>query len=682
MLIKKIKLKNIRSYDEAEIEFPKGSTLLAGDIGSGKTSILLAIEFALFGLQPGQKGASLLRTNEKEGYICLELEIDGKQVIIERTLKRGKTVSQDYASITLNNEKKEMSVTELKNNILSILNYPSEFAKKTNLLYRFTVYTPQEEMRQIILESSDIRLDTLRHVFGIDKYKRIKENTELFRIKLRGEIRNKQGMISDLEEKKNQKNNKLILVDKLNLDLIESEKEFFAYKELRNQRELELNDVQRKIDEKRRFETEVEKAKALLSGKREMFGSLLREEEKINQQSEEARKIVFDDKELETIEKEKQELGKKEDILSRQYLDILSQINSLNLKNSDSEKLKSNIARLQLCPTCLQDVNAVYKANIINRLESEINNGKNQIKELEEKKLSIFSELDKLRKRNSEIDRRISELRVIKVRLESLKERIQRLKDIEKQKAELEKDFSLLNKHIESLKKTILELSIYDSIFQKSNLELKEAFRREKDAEIKTARIKKEIEMTRKDISELEKEIEKKVQIKEQLAYFAEIEDWLSSSFLELVSFTEKNVMLKLKEEFSKLFNEWFNILVPDIFSVRLDDSFSPVIEQRDYELDYSFLSGGERTAIALAYRLALNQTINSLLSKIKTKDIVILDEPTDGFSEQQLDKMRDVLSQLKVNQLILVSHESKIESFVENIIKFKKDAGVTRVEA
>jgi exonuclease SbcC len=106
------------------------------------------------------------------------------------------------------------------------------------------------------------------------------------------------------------------------------------------------------------------------------------------------------------------------------------------------------------------------------------------------------------------------------------------------------------------------------------------------------------------------------------------------------------------------------------------------VIEQQDYELDYSFLSGGERTAVALAYRLSLNQVINSLLSKIKTRNLVILDEPTDGFSAQQLDKMRDVLNQLNVEQLILVSHEQKIESFVDNIIRFVKEGGVTRIES
>lgn len=148
-----------------------------------------------------------------------------------------------------------------------------------------------------------------------------------------------------------------------------------------------------------------------------------------------------------------------------------------------------------------------------------------------------------------------------------------------------------------------------------------------------------------------------------------------------LISVIEKNVMTKLKREFSLLFSEWFSMLVSDSFNVRLDDDFTPVIEQQDYELDYSYLSGGERTAIALAYRLALNQVINSLLSKIKTKDIVILDEPTDGFSSQQLDKMRDVLAQLNVKQLIIVSHEQKMESFVDNVIRLKKLNGISARE-
>ncbi|MEK6881757.1 MAG: AAA family ATPase, partial [Nanoarchaeota archaeon] len=105
MLIKKIYLKNIRSYKEQEILFSEGSTLLSGDVGSGKTSVLLAIEFALFGLQPGQKGSSLLRSNEKEGRVEMEFEVNEKNFVIERNIKRGsKSITQDYCSISIDGE--------------------------------------------------------------------------------------------------------------------------------------------------------------------------------------------------------------------------------------------------------------------------------------------------------------------------------------------------------------------------------------------------------------------------------------------------------------------------------------------------------------------------------------------------------------------------------------------------
>jgi len=62
-------------------------------------------------------------------------------------------------------------------------------------------------------------------------------------------------------------------------------------------------------------------------------------------------------------------------------------------------------------------------------------------------------------------------------------------------------------------------------------------------------------------------------------------------------------------------------------------------------------------------------------------KDAKILDEPTEGFSEAQIDKIRDVLDQLNVTQLIIVSHENKIESFVDRVIQIKKEEGISRVE-
>jgi len=94
MLIKKIVLNNIRTYTNEEINFEESAILLSGDIGSGKSSILLAIEFALFGLARGKlSGESLLRKGTNEGSVELEFDINNKTYIIKRTLKKTKSHS-------------------------------------------------------------------------------------------------------------------------------------------------------------------------------------------------------------------------------------------------------------------------------------------------------------------------------------------------------------------------------------------------------------------------------------------------------------------------------------------------------------------------------------------------------------------------------------------------------------
>ena len=114
--------------------------------------------------------------------------------------------------------------------------------------------------------------------------------------------------------------------------------------------------------------------------------------------------------------------------------------------------------------------------------------------------------------------------------------------------------------------------------------------------------------------------------------------------------------------------------------SVKLDNEFTPRIIQDSYDTEYEFLSGGEKTAIALAYRLSLNQVINNLMSLIETKDVIILDEPTDGFSSEQLDRVRIVLDELNIKQVIIVSHEEKIESFVDSVLRFEKKGHVSKI--
>jgi len=681
MKLNKITLNNIRSYKQQEIEFSGGSTLLSGDIGSGKTSILLAIEFALFGLQPGQRGSSLLRNGEKQAKVVMEFEINGKEIIIERTLKKAKTISQDYCAITIENEKQELSVTELKNKVIELLEYPKELTKKQNILYKFTVYTPQEQMKQIILEDPETRLNTLRHVFGIDKYKRILENISILTIKLREEKRMKEGMISNLEQDKANLFEKEHELETKYYNLNSIEKELFLKTEQRKTIQEEMQEVSEKIEEKNKLQQEIEKSNLIISTKKDSILDNSKTIEHLNSQIKELQELEFDESKITELEKQINKFNEDKQALNETNLQITSQITSLDIKNKEDENIKDKLIYIEVCPTCLQDVDENYKTNVLNKLNNNISINTKKIQSLILKKNQITEKITKTNLEISSNEKQIQELKILKVKLQGIQEKQNQIQQIEKLDISLEKDIKFLTEQVEILKKSIFDLSKFDNIFEVKQKQLDDALKEEKNAEIKVAELKREIQVFSAQIEELKQRIKGTEEIKKKLEYITNLENWLSKKFMPVISYIEKNVMIKLKSEFSQLFAEWFGMLVSDSFNVQLGDDFTPIVEYQDYEIDYPYLSGGERTAIALAYRLSLNQVINSLLSKIKTRDLVILDEPTDGFSEQQLDRMRDVLQQLNVGQLIIVSHEQKIESFVENVIKFKKEAGVSRSE-
>ena len=79
-------------------------------------------------------------------------------------------------------------------------------------------------------------------------------------------------------------------------------------------------------------------------------------------------------------------------------------------------------------------------------------------------------------------------------------------------------------------------------------------------------------------------------------------------------------------EEFNEDFKKWFSILIDDPSKdTQIDSTFTPMIEQQGGTLLFSHLSGGEKTSIALAYRLALNKLV-SLVNEIPTKLVRILE--------------------------------------------------------
>ncbi|MFC1685921.1 hypothetical protein ACFLZZ_02760, partial [Nanoarchaeota archaeon] len=337
------------------------------------------------------------------------------------------------------------------------------------------------------------------------------------------------------------------------------------------------------------------------------------------------------------------------------------------------QRVVGSVTSLDNCPTCRQKVGEDHKHQIKSETEKEVSDIDKRLSENKKEKTKI----DEVKK---EIIQKINELRAkdrlllsIKSEIKNLEENKQNLKRFEDAGKQISEKITSLTKTQEELEKNIGSFLNLDINYAEMKKDLDELQEKQRSIEINKAKSERRMEDLESSIIKFEEEIEKKQKIKSSITQFKKTKNWLSSDFVKIIGEMEKAVMNKVHSEFSSLFSKWFCVLA-DGLNARINEEFTPVIEQQGYEINYNYLSGGERTAAALAYRLALNQVINGLMSNIKTKDLLILDEPTEGFSSEQLDKMRDVLRELKVEQLILVSHESKMESFVDKIIRFHKN--------
>lgn len=680
MRLKRLKLKNIRSYKEEEIIFPEGSILLSGDIGSGKSSILMAIEYALFGLQPGQRGSALLRNKNEVGEVLLELEIGNKEIIIERKLRRGaKNVSNEYAAISINGEKIECAITELKTKIISLLGYPQEFIKRNNILYTYTVYTPQEEMKQIILEDPETRLNILRHIFGVEKYKKTRENLLILINYLKEEVKTLQAEIKtialDKEDLSKTKEIKKSIKEKISAQEI-----YYKEQKLALQKAKEAySEIEQKIKEKLSLENEVEKAGIMLFSKKEQLESIKKEIEEV--------KTILKETDARFDETMYKKVLENISLLAEEIKIIYSKMASLNgdikaLDQIQSENLtnRERIFKIDICPTCLQDVPDSHKNNILNQAETAISASKKKRAEIEyELKKAEALYFEKSKEKELFEKERLS-LEIKKSNQEYIKKTEEKQKNLEKTKEHTLADILMIEKHTQTLKESILKFSQIEQTIKKRSTELEEALEKERNSEIILAKLKKEDEMLAQQISSLQERITEKEKIKVRQDYILSLMHWLSTSFSNLIDYIERNILLQVRKEFSLFCNRWFHMLASEEIDIQLDETFSPIIIQGGIEMDYAFLSGGERTAVALAYRLALHQTVNTFLSKIFTKDILILDEPTDGFSETQIDKMGDVFRELTFCQLIIVSHEPRIEGFVNNVLKVTKENNISKI--
>ncbi|MDO8656967.1 MAG: hypothetical protein Q7K45_07055, partial [Nanoarchaeota archaeon] len=356
-----------------------------------------------------------------------------------------------------------------------------------------------------------------------------------------------------------------------------------------------------------------------------------------------------------------------------------------------SLELQEKIKMLETCPTCLQNVSIEHKHSINETEKLKIVQAEHLLFEFKKKRAQIVQERDHLQEQLEQLRVKENLLPRLQTELQQLTEKKNQLHQKEEQNAILMRDIGVLQRELAQLQQeqavdkiniqlqqlqeiqelivqkqflttrilevseqivqaeqqTVVWISQSSALLQQVQMHpdptlllqsekklLLELAQLEKSFSVQQAQLQIQQQNALKQKLKLLDTLEKLTAHTQELSRRKEMYHWLEEHFLNLTYTLEKQVMLNIHALFNQLFQEWFSILITDEgMASRIDDSFYPIIEQNGYEVAFSMLSGGEKTSAALAYRLALNRVINDVIHQIKTKDLLILDEPTDGFS-------------------------------------------------
>ncbi len=683
---------------ESTIKFPDGITLLAGDIGAGKSTILLGIEFALFGISRSElTGTALLRHGAQEGIVRLQFSANNKEYTITRALKRTNTsIGQDSGSLLSEGTQEILTPSELRAKIFSILGYPAQFlSKQKNLLYRFTIYTPQEDMKSVLSLAAEERIETVRRLFGIDAYRAARENAHLVAKAIKDRESKLDGTISRIKIEQERIREQLakehVLAEQLavctkeKIQLSSQQQQLQTAHEHAESAKSTLAQERQAIAMRERERKMTEQELVQLAENIRRKNKMMQDAKQLAEQLRSTIKILQDeqDKEQKNFHENSHDNLHDENqlLLAQQQLEQARQDEGKILSIIDQTKQHIALAPGSFCPTCKQQISAEH------------------VQELRQILLAQEQAAQKKRERNTKT---ILDLRERIQLLQQIRDKTRQKNDLQERLIQQDKRIIEDEEQLKSLQdiatKRELHMKTLQQTAEQTNIEQRARIidQAALEAKYKVTIANNNLLETEKRIARIDQELAMLHQIKEHsvqlsselldqqkiLADDSTKREWILKQFTPFATTVERHLLYSIHHHFDSAFRNWFAKLLEDeSIGARIDHEFSPIITQAGFETETANLSGGERTSVSLAWRLALVHTIHALVPNLGTAGLIILDEPTDGFSAEQLERVRDVLHELAMEQIIIVSHEQQLEGFVDHILRVRKTASGSVVE-
>ncbi len=237
-MITSIELGDFLSHSDTKLEFENGVTVFVGDNGAGKSSIIDAITFALFGQHTRKSNKSLIKRGSNQGFTKIGFSINDKQYEAVRKIDNKGSLSAKFSEI-IGDDRIELAAGERKQFGESMTH---EIEKTIGLDFeklKIASIVQQGELNAIINAKPKEFNELLNAIIGIDKLDVASESMKIVNKEFRKKIREKIGY-DDTE------------IEKLSLDLERYQKEIEEAKPEKTKLETKQGKLQNEVDDLRK----------------------------------------------------------------------------------------------------------------------------------------------------------------------------------------------------------------------------------------------------------------------------------------------------------------------------------------------------------------------------------------------------------------------------------------------
>jgi len=739
ILIEVLRLKNWRSHASLELQFKPGLNVIVGRMGAGKSSILNAISFALFGTFPELSSKKLsigdvIRDGQHEASVELVFKLDARYSVLRVVDKRGTRRAE---------LRREGKLLETRSN--AITQFIEQRVGFDYNVFSKAVYVAQNELMRVLSLTPGERKKELDHIFGIDELEDVRANALFLKNSIRKRIESLERSVNLLQLEEVRK-----ALEEVRGKLEEVKAEVKRLEEERARLEQRAKEKKQQLDALERVRAErerLERKRSELEGERktlqeqlkylnvrrvdgkvyekvlEVLRQLKSEEKRLEQAVRaerdtlsalrvKAQQVIKNREELKVVEQRLKALGDVE-VRLQEAERALEQLKSKRAALlQEREQLAKTLPVLKRmgaqCPVCGQPLSDEHRRKVLAEFRDKVEDVKRGLAELRNAIEDKENDVRALRRSVEEKNKLLAVKERLKVeQLPDVKAQEVKVKALEQQLANVKEQIEVKRQEEEEMRRALEDqkkkerLSARLKVVEKMLMDVREQLNSMKGVE-EWKRVQEEYAEVWERFRQVSAVMNNKLKTLSQWVYEErrlsdQLREWENvKKEVETLRAKHEDVsqlytaLLTVQEELRTEIVKSINALMYKLWQTLYPyDDYSAVrlaVEDGNYVLQFLKAgrwvsvdrgSGGEKALAALCFRVAVSALFSSKLNYL------FLDEPTHNLDKSAVEALGQAIAERLpsfIPQIFVISHDENLVSGAGNVYAIKKEEGITRV--